>query len=83
MKIGFFRQVRDLKIQRKKPGSALGDGEIRASSAVLRSCAVKLDFKKSKYAGLTQKNGFGSAYLHTLWWLVKGAVMVSTCLGQG
>jgi hypothetical protein len=35
MKIGFFRQVRDLKIQRKKLSSALGDGEIRASPAVL------------------------------------------------
>jgi hypothetical protein len=35
MKIGFFRQVRDLKIQRKKPDSALGDREIRASLAVL------------------------------------------------
>jgi hypothetical protein len=35
MKIGFVRQVRELKIQRKKLGSALGDGEIRASPAVL------------------------------------------------
>jgi hypothetical protein len=35
MKIGFVRQVRDLKIQRKKLGSAFGDGEIRASPAVL------------------------------------------------
>jgi hypothetical protein len=35
MKIGFFSQVRDLKIQRKKPDSALVDEEIRASSAVL------------------------------------------------
>jgi len=35
MKIGFFRQKRDLKIERKKPGSALGDGETRASPAVL------------------------------------------------
>ncbi len=46
---------------------------LRASPAVLRmwSCKVKWDEEKSKYAGLAQENGFASAYLHSLQWLVN------------
>jgi hypothetical protein len=40
---------------------------------------VKVDGKKSKYAGLAQENGFGSVYLHTLQWLVKGASTLYPC----
>jgi hypothetical protein len=42
-------------------------------------CTVKLDEEKSKYAGLGQENGFGSAYVHSLWWLVKGPEILHTC----
>jgi hypothetical protein len=31
-----------------------------------------LDEEKEKCAGLAQENGLSSAYLQSLWWLVKG-----------
>jgi hypothetical protein len=37
-----------------------------------------LDEEKSKHAGLAQQNGFGSAYLHCSWLLVKGAAKMCT-----
>ncbi len=39
----------------------------------MSSCVVKLDEKMSKHAGLAQQNGFVTAQLHHLLWLVKGA----------
>jgi len=36
------------------------------------SSTVKLDEENPTCAGLAHENGFGSAYLHTLSWLVKG-----------
>jgi len=37
----------------------------------------------STYAGLTQENGFGSAFFPTLWWLVESVVLLMKRLGQG
>jgi hypothetical protein len=42
-------------------------------------CTVKFDEEKSKFAGLGQENGFGSACLHGLWWLVKGSAILHGC----
>jgi hypothetical protein len=50
-----------------------------SSGAQYVICTVKFNEEKSKYAGLGQENGFGSAYLHGLWWLVKGPAILHTC----
>jgi hypothetical protein len=54
---------------------------LRASPAVLSmwSCTVKMDEENPTCTGLTQENGFGSAYLYKLPWLVRGAVAMCTC----
>jgi hypothetical protein len=38
-----------------------------------------MDEESSIYAGLTQENGFGSASLRRLPWLVKGSAALCTC----
>ncbi len=54
---------------------------IKASQTVLGmwSSTVKLDEENSIYAGLAQENGFGSTYLYTSPWLVKGTAALCTC----
>ncbi len=54
--------------------------QLRASPTVLGmwSCTVKLNEGNPTYAGLAQKNGFGSAELCMLPWLVKGAAVLCT-----
>jgi hypothetical protein len=39
-----------------------------------------LDEEKSKDAGLTQQNGFGPEFLHSLLRLVEGTAKPNTCL---
>ncbi len=55
--------------------------EVRASPKVLgmRSCTVKLDEENPMYVSLAQENGFGSAELCTMPWLVKCIAMLCTC----
>jgi hypothetical protein len=38
-----------------------------------------LDEEKLKRGGLVWENGFSSAKLESLWWLVKAATTPSTC----
>jgi hypothetical protein len=38
-----------------------------------------LDEEKSKYAGLDQQNGFGTAFLHSLLLLLQGIGKPNTC----
>jgi len=54
---------------------------LRTSPAVLSmwSCTVKMDEENLTTAGLTQENGFGSAELGRLLWLVKGSAALCTC----
>jgi hypothetical protein len=53
---------------------SLKERGVRASPAVLSmwSYTVKIDEENPTYAGLTENNGFGSAELLKLPWLVKG-----------
>ncbi len=37
---------------------------------------LKLDEEKLKCAGLAEENGFDSALLHTIWWLVRDIAML-------
>jgi hypothetical protein len=39
----------------------------------------KMDEENPTYAGLTQENGFSSACMDTLPWLVKGLAALCTC----
>ncbi len=45
-------------------------------------CTVKLDEENPTYAGMAQENGFGSAELQTLPWLVKGAAALCTSIKE-
>ncbi len=51
-----------------------------SSSAQDMIWTLKLDEEKSKCAVLAQENGFGSAFLHSLRWLVKGTITVGVHL---
>ncbi len=42
----------------------------------------KIGWKKLKHVDLDQKNGFGSTQLPNLWWLIKGASTLCTCVKE-